>query len=577
MAYFYRRRYYRPRRSYYRRRTYRPRRSYYRRRRTRWPVRRRRKLAKRARKVVQWQPRNVTKCLILGYMPLINTARAMDTVADTLMPKGRAIVNWEGGGVDSGHFTLLDLYWEEMFFRARWTKSNQGFNLARYFGVEIKLYRYVEYSYIFWYSVDDEMDDTEPMHVAHPSQMLLYKNKVIVKRTQERDRKTIRLRIKPPSKLFDSWRSFKDLAQVPLIKWRCTIIEFDMPWTAFINGQVGYTFNVFAWSSASSGIEKNILYFPWQDDGTNTKICLNHVLQYNQQLNGPINPTDVTNFWPTAMEYSPANMPLWLLGFGYNQEWYDMSYTKRRPRPPESTEQRKLGYWAYVQFNGNPAFKDASTGEIPRWDTQKATCFIKWTTLGNIASMAAPFTPKKAPRTGLSVTMGYKFYFQWGGTPGCRQPPVPPEGGGRPSAYTKWGSLRSDIVDPTQADEEVLTEGDFDSDGDIITDQALARLTKPSIPITGKRYKRKRMWGYHPKEKEYKKRRLSPEPDSSDIEEASAETADSETEEAETSSKRMGHRDRVRRLLRILQQLGIRRPLMVDRSGKKGSLGSLSI
>lgn len=511
-------------------------------------------------------------------MPLINTARAMDTVADILMPKGPAIVNWEGGGMDSGHFTLLDLYWEEMFFRARWTKSNQGYNLARYFGVKLTLYRRYDYSYIFWYSVDDETDDTEPLHVAHPSQMLLYKNKIIVKRIiDSNSKKSIKLKIKPPSKLFNCWRTFKELADKPLIKWRCSLINFENPWSPFIDNRVAYVFSAFAWVSQQQGIAKNIVYYPWMDDGTNTEVSDLHVLKYNADASGPVGPNTVHDYWPANIEYRPLNMPLWMYGFGHNQAWYEMSWKLREPRPPNSSEENKLGYWCFMRFNGNPAMRDAADGSIPKWDTNRATCFMHWSILGNIAAMAGPFVPKSAPRGGFSVTMHYKFYFQWGGTPGSRQPPVAPGGGGRPSAYTKWNSIRADIVDPTQADEEVLTEGDFDSDGDIITDEALARLTKPLIPITGKRYKRKRMWGYHPKEKEYKKRKYEQEPDSSDIGEASTETADSETEKAETSTQRMGHRNRVRRLLRILQQLGIRRPLTVDRSGKKGSLGSLSI
>nr|WBU15631.1 ORF1 [Rodent Torque teno virus 3] len=574
MAFFYRRRYYRPRRTYYRRRYYRPRRrrTYYRRR--RWPVRRRR-ARRTAKKLVQWNPRNRTKCLILGFMPLINTARAMDTVADTLMPKGPMVTVWPGGGVDSGHLTLLDLYWEERFYRARWTKSNQGYNLARFFGVELKLYRYFDFSYIFWYSVDDMTDDPEPLQAAHPSQMLLYKHKVIVKRGLEKNYKTIKLRIRPPSRLFNNWRSFKDLATQPLLKWRCSIIDFSMPWSAFKNQQVAYEFDVFAYDGTHAGVTHNVIYYPWQDDGTNTTVVVDHVLPYNADQSGPVNPTAQNNFWPDNVQYKPMNMPLWLFGFGYNQEWYDMSWRNRRPRPPNATEREKKGYWCYVRFNGNPAFKDKRDGEMIKWDSNKGTSFIKWTTLGNIASMAGPFVAKVAPKTGFSVTMGYKFYFQWGGTPGTRPPPVAPEGGGGPSAYRKWGSLRADLVDPTYADEEVLTDGDYDSGG-IITDKALARLNRSPLPITEKRYKRKRLWGYHPKEEGSKRRRYEQEQDSTDIESAT-ETPDTEAEEAETSSERMGHRERVRSVLRILRQLGIRRPLTVDRSGKKGSLSSISI
>nr|AVE14387.1 ORF1 [Rodent Torque teno virus 3] len=574
MAFFYRRRYYRPRRTYYRRRRtyYRRRRPYYRRR--RWPVRRR--LGRRgAKRLVQWNPRNRTKCVILGYMPLITTARAMDTVADTLMPKGPMVTVWPGGGVDSGHLTLLDLYWEERFYRARWTKSNQGYNLARYFGVEIKLYRYLDFSYIFWYSVDDGSDDPEPLQMAHPSQMLLYRHKVIVHRSLDKKAKTIKLKVKPPSKLFDTWRSFKDLATIPLIKWRCTVVDFDMPFSALKNQIVPYEFDVFSKGSETEGYTKNVIYYPWQDDGTNTKVTFTHIVPYNDQQSGPQGPAGRNDFWPNEIEFKDMNMPMWLAGFGYNQEWYDMSWMNRRPRPPNATTENKQGYWSYVQFNGNPAFKDKTTGDIIKWDHGKGTSFVKWTTWGNIASMAGPFVPKGAPKKGFHVVMGYKFYFQWGGTPGSRQPPVPPEGGGGPSAYKKWGSLRADLVDPMQADEEVLTDGDYDSGG-IITDKALARLTKSPVPYTGKKYKRERMWGFHQKEERSKRRRYEPEADSTDIESAT-ETAESETEEAETSTEGMGHRRRVRSVLRILRQLGIRRPLTVDRSGKKGSLSSISI
>ncbi|ATX61873.1 putative ORF1 [Rodent Torque teno virus 6] len=479
MAFFWRRNFYRrpytTRRSKYtnwRYRWRRPRRTY----RRRYRVRRLRK-SRRHVIVKQWNPINKKKCVIRGYAPLLYALGGGAGVQDFLFPRNKLILTWLGGGVHSAVMSLLDLFWEERYWRARWSSSNQGYNLFRYFGATITLWPMPRYSYIFWYSTEELAEDKEPLTVCHPSQLLLAKHHVIVAHYKDGKKpKPIKLHVKPPAKMLGVWMTFADYAKRPLLKWRVSLIDLENPWTGFPGSTTsGVEINVWTRlrSKPSEARSANVWYFPLLDEGKDVQVC-SKKLVWNTDENGP--KPDQTPFWPTSAEFETLLVPFYMYAFGRAATYYDMKQETHEPAPSDG----HYGYFLFVKVNNSPAWR-GEDGGFPQF--QDNTFFITYANVRFIAAQG-PWIEKSIPSNGVNATMTYKFFFQWGGTPGTQLPPTVPNAGGPPQpllSTVRWGnSLRADIRDPTTISDEVLQTSDLDENG-LLTNRALARITKSPL------------------------------------------------------------------------------------------------
>ncbi|ATX61857.1 putative ORF1 [Rodent Torque teno virus 5] len=562
---WYRPRYYRPRTRYWRprwrsrrtRRTYRKRGYRVRRRRGRMLRRKTRHVP-----VMQWNPINKKKCVIRGYCPLVYCTGAQNAVQDFTFPGNKLILTWLGGGVHSSLISLLDLFWEERYWRARWSSSNQGYNLFRYYGVTLYLHRTPYHNYIFWYSTEELTEDTEPLTVCHPSQLLLAKHHVIVlSKKDRRSSKPVNLRVNPPSAMIGTWHSFAEWAKKPLLKWRISLMSLESPWTGFPNNETqGIHVKVWAIPQGSSTAgEHSIWYFPLLDDGTDLSVA-EHPIPWNSSGDGP----DVNNqqFWPTAYEYNKLVVPFYLYAFGRGSPYYSMDEHVHIPQPSEGK-----GKFLFLKFLNSPAWR-GTDGGFPKFKDN--VCFMKFTTVQVIAANG-PWVSKTIP-DGTNVTMSYKFYFQWGGTPGIQLPPVAPAAGGHPQpmlqSTLRWGNtLRADIRDPTTIGTEVLYQEDLDSDG-IINPRALARITEPDLPTGSRRtgtlacLRQAALFG---KRKRPPSSEESEEEHGSSSPQESEEEADHSTEAPERQLRRK--RKRVHELLDQLRRLGIQQPILTALSG----------
>ncbi|ATX61851.1 putative ORF1 [Rodent Torque teno virus 3] len=564
----YRTRFYRPRTRYWRprwrsrwtRRTYRRRGYRVRRRRGRMLRRKTRHVP-----VMQWNPINKKKCTIRGVCPLVYALGAQNAVQDFTYPGNKLILNWLGGGVHSSLLSLLDLYWEERYWRARWSSSNQGYNLFRYYGATLYLQRDYNYSYIFYYSTEELTEDTEPLTVCHPSQLLLTKHHVIVLSKKERlTSKPVKLRIKPPSSMIGTWHTFAEWAKKPILKWRISIICLSSPWTGFpsSSGTATHAIHVKVWArhtnSPHEAKEHDLWYIPLLDDGTDLSIA-DHKIKWNNDGTGP--KQDEATFWPTAFEYRKLVVPFYLYAFGRSATYYSDTEETHMPGPTEGNQ----GVFLFLKFLDSPAWRGIEGG-FPKFVDN--CCFMKFSTVQQIAANG-PWVEKSIAQ-GVNITMNYKFYFQWGGTPGIQLPPVAPAGGGPPgplSAVRFGNSLRADIRDPSTIGTEVLYPEDLDSDG-IINPRALARITEPHLPTGSKRTGT--LACLRPAAL-FAKRRRPPSSEESEEEHGSSSPQESEeeaehsTEAAERQLRRK--RKRVQQLLEQLRRLGIQQPILTALSG----------
>lgn len=430
--------------------------------------------------VRQWNPINKKKCVIRGYAPLLYCLGGGAGVQDFTFPPNKLILKWQGGGVHSALMSILDLFWEERYWRARWSSSNQGYNLFRYFGATITLWPIPIYSYIFWYSTEELEEDKEPLTVCHPSQLLLAKHHVVVPHIELGKKfKPKKLHIKPPAKITNTWLSFASYAKTPLIKWRVSLIDLENPWTGFPGSAPEYTtgVKVKVWtrlrSKPSEAKEVYLWYFPLLDEGKDVKVA-SKKLTWDSSGAGP--KPDQSPFWPTYAEFETLVVPFYIFAFGRSANYYDNMEETHMPAPSEADK----GYFLFVMTTTSPAWR-GDDGGFPK--LQDGIFFLPYPQIRNIAAQG-PWIEKGIASPGVNVTMFYKFYFQWGGTPGTQLPPTVPNAGGPPQpllASSRWGnSLRADIRDPSTISEEVLQTSDVDEHG-IITDRALKRITKSAF------------------------------------------------------------------------------------------------
>lgn len=226
---YYRRRYYK-RKGFYPRRRYwffnrRSRKTFRKRRRNR--VRRKRLFKRRFRKLKtlrlkEYQPEQIRKCRIKGYLELFDCGygRQSDNYAlfkESIVPPHQP----GGGGWSIQQLTLGNLYVQGKYAMNYWTKSNRGYNLCRFLGVQITLFRMPDTDYIFHYDLEDPQIVTKYTYPSyHPYKMLLFNKKIVVPslKTAPHKRKQYKKKfIRPPKKLKNQWYFQEHLTNFPLL------------------------------------------------------------------------------------------------------------------------------------------------------------------------------------------------------------------------------------------------------------------------------------------------------------------------------------------------------------------------
>nr|UGV42707.1 MAG: ORF1 [Torque teno virus] len=255
-GYWWRRRFWRPRRrwrTWRRRRRLRPRRSRRTFRRTRRRVRRRR-WGRRARRrgwrrrtyirarrrrrrkrlvLTQWHPAVRRRCKITGYMPIVYCGH------------GRASFNYAwhsddcikqplpfGGSLSTVSFNLKVLFDENQRGLNKWSYPNDQLDLARYKGCRLTFYRKKNTDYIAQYDISEPYQlDKYSCANYHPSKMMFAKNKILIPSydTKPRGRQRVRIRIGPPKLFTDKWYSQADLCKVNLVSLAVSAASFLHP------------------------------------------------------------------------------------------------------------------------------------------------------------------------------------------------------------------------------------------------------------------------------------------------------------------------------------------------------------
>lgn len=229
MPYFRPRRYYRKRYNPWRRYWFGTRRTRktFRRRRKRRPVRRKRFFKYRLKKLKTlrlktWQPEKIRKCRIKGLLELIAGGPLRASNNYTLYKESYVPEHEQsGGGWSIQQLTLGNLFTQNVLGLNYWTVSNKQYNLCRYLGVNIILYRNPTTDYIFHYNLQDPQIVTKYTYASyHPYKVLNFHQKIIVPSLQTAPNKKKLYKkkfIKPPRKMNNQWYFQEHLTNYPLL------------------------------------------------------------------------------------------------------------------------------------------------------------------------------------------------------------------------------------------------------------------------------------------------------------------------------------------------------------------------
>ncbi|QUL61813.1 ORF1 [Torque teno arctocephalus australis virus] len=524
MAYYYRRRWfpYRQRRRFWRRRRFYHQRTNRRRRyNRRWTVRRRRRRRlrrhrRRPRKnrVVVWNPPRVAKCVIRGWDIGIASASNVYSFPNENMVKlnERSYFTYAGGGVSVRTLGLQYFYQRNVFKQNTWSKSNEGFDLARYWGTKIRLYRHPNTSYIFWW--DNEFGDVEQKDYTnmHPATLLLHrKHRVVMLSGEFGGKKKRTIYIPPPSTSESKWYSQESWCKVSVAKIGFTIVNFKTSfwhagqhsfgvWIGFggpskkdINLNQPYSVG------AMQDFTKPIMYRWYWDDGVNNAVLYN----YQNNAFGSANLRSQIIDTP-YYEYFWGRAPKGKLEMNYGGDrgnidnpnivgiyWYQdiaiqsldgKKIIDRQITNPLDLPTQKQKIWVFLNPYDGTQLPNPPTGQTNR---DKLPTTLSVGTILNALTSTSPFTAHNLDTQPanfvypVNIPFFYSSYWQWGGEPWSPSDPKNP----CPANATRADPEGVSISDPATVAISNLHPWDLDQQG-VITRDGLSRILR-SIFTTG--------------------------------------------------------------------------------------------
>lgn len=409
---------------------------------------------------MQWHPKHRALCFIRGWSAAFwgvgtNTTTPFEVYINpsTLKPGYFKIY---GGGANVSHISLEWLYKEHKKFHNVWSQTNEGFDLARYFGTNIILWPHPNIDYIFWWETDFGSMRKEDYQKVHPATAILEKHHRIVKSIQNGGRKPKKIRIPPPSVHQSQWYFMKQWCNVALLRYGFSMINLKNP---FIKKGEGKPWVIIGNLTSNNtdpnkipnivpvaSDNNNVWYkYDW-DDGEDNKIGWGSKDPSKQQ----VNQLGITNI----------NIPYWKFWYGagwqnFNNSWYTYIW------------------WYPDKVNDPPKYAPEDMTAKKQWIWVNTTNKTYAELVVNMCQKA-PFVMDQAdlPDTNIyNVPFFYVSKWQWGGT--SPNPPTTTDPCQQPPASVQHGTVR--IEDPATTGLAVLHPWDLDTDG-LITKAKLRQL-----------------------------------------------------------------------------------------------------
>nr|QZE12006.1 MAG: ORF1 [Giant panda anellovirus] len=398
-------------------------------RRNRWRrhrrVRRRRRTFYRKRPyvgpLVQWHPKHRALCTIHGwgiafYGLSTNTTTNFQTWQIRTGNKP-GYYKYYGGGVSIYSLTLDWLYEEHLKAHNTWSRSNEGFDLARYFGTKFILPPHPTIDYIFWWRTDYGTLKKQPFQELHPAVAITNPKHIIIKSIKNGGRRSKKVFISPPSVHNSQWYFMKQWCDASLLKFGFTMIELK---NQFIH--TGSTRPMVLLGSAS-GV-KTPLQIPTTKTIPTTANQVYYKYDWDTGIGNKVGyGTLKTSTQVLQVSIAEFDMPYWLYFYGQGWQnfnnsnvyfwWWYEDYTSKDTWAPQDLPDQTKQWILIEKFTGNKDYAHNVIDLVQNGPMVKGSADIDGSNIFNLSFL-------------------YKSYWQWGGTnpvapPNlnpCEQPPA---------------------------------------------------------------------------------------------------------------------------------------------------------
>lgn len=409
--------------------------------------------------MTHWNPTHAARCIIRGWQPLAFSSKydfAQKFTQLKIFYKPKLFdYGIQGGGTDLRTVTLDQFYKWHLLGQNTWSRSNEGFDLARYFGTAVTLYPHPHVPYFYFYQSNWETTEDEQFPYMHPAWLMTHtKNRVLILPRSWGNRRRKRIWIKPPALQTSTWYFQSSWVGVPLFRHGITPVNLQDPFVhapppgypAQYAVSIGWAQSSqqmpplpLSWSyqSLQAGFDVEVMYRWWWDDGidnfmlvneNNTPPSLNNRLKvvpinmpYYQFFYGWKYPTST---WKTPMPqntnptYKPGENPspvaiLWYRDVGITVQLPEGSGIFMNPyitRPQDLDIKTKV--WVILS-SARPSTYTSDT-LLQRNFTEQPVGVILHNMVGRspfvMSGNDIPFEHK-----GMNFLMKYRSFWQWGG------------------------------------------------------------------------------------------------------------------------------------------------------------------
>nr|QLG20791.1 ORF1 [Cerdocyon thous torque teno virus 4] len=430
-----------------------------------------------------WMPKQRKKCTIRGWT--LGITGTQNTLASRSSDTFRTTNKfWFISGLGCTNILTLSLrwfYWEWIHWRNTWSTSNQGFDLARYFGTYMYFWPHYNIDYAVWWDTEYGGQTLDDFRRLQPGICLLQKQHVVVHSIKSGRHKPKKVKLRPPATQDTNWYMQSAWCSVGLARVGITILNLKKP---FIHTQMtSHNLYVGIIKSTTSTPWNNYLKPPYQDIPTNTTSGYDKIYYRWDMDTGTDNAiiiTKKTTSDPGTMNIVTNTMPYYTWFYGW--KYRDIQTLGYKSSEPSATDYHTMFFWWY-KFKGEEGF-DWLDKNNRTWIMltlkEPPTTYSGNITDGGISSMMnlvqhGPFatTAKDLQylyewdnatiNSNLSIPISYKSFWQWGGqTTHSGQDVVNPCGGLAPRIY---------VTDPSIVHETTIHPWDIDTTGFIRKDK----------------------------------------------------------------------------------------------------------
>lgn len=401
-----------------------------------------------------WNPENTARCVITGFTVGITTdpLHVANRCYNTWWQGNTATKILVGGGVTLKLFNLNFLWKEHKLYHNYWSRTNDGFDLARYYGTKFYLPPHRDMDYIFWYDREAGTYTPQDYMRGHPAQLLNCKTAVYVRsQTYGRQTKTKKVMIRPPSNITNVWKYQPDWFNYPLFLWGISLVDWRY-WfsTTQDNPLPMVSITAYVYQGTQYNSQHTIDYCHYIDTGVKNTVMVAYVgsnLGGNQVGNTTWYPVDWAN-----------DLPYWLVFYGANRNM-DMNAVPNTnlQQYPNHTTWLKL-YWplytSSVITSGKP-LQTYNTFVISAADAQKI-------------GRSGPFVQGNIVQP-VQIPILYKSFWKWGGSIFSNEQPIKMTSGAQAALVS--------VKNPLTQQRSLIYP--WDTRDGILTGSALQRICEP--------------------------------------------------------------------------------------------------